>query len=88
MKERYLLDTGMMGHFINHRRGVDVRIREANQRGARIATCMPVVGELFFGVEWSKTRDAKLQRLQRALSQIVCWPFDRKAARDVRRDFD
>ncbi|MBM4095106.1 MAG: type II toxin-antitoxin system VapC family toxin [Planctomycetes bacterium] len=40
---RYLLDTGMMGHFIDHRRGVDQRVREARQRGARIGTCMPVV---------------------------------------------
>jgi hypothetical protein len=50
MKVRYLLDTGMMGHFINHRRSVDVRVREANQRGARIGTCMPVVGEWFYVV--------------------------------------
>ena len=45
----YLLDTNMMGHFIDHRRGVDVRVREARARGAVIGTCMPVVAELFFG---------------------------------------
>ncbi len=67
MKVRYLLDTGIMGHFINHRCGVDGRVRDAHQRGARIGTCMPVVGELFFGVEWSTTRDANLKRLKRAL---------------------
>ena len=85
MKVRYLLDTGMMGHFINHRRGVDVRVREASGRGARIGTCMPVVGELFFGVEWSKTRDMNLKRLRRALSKMACWPFDRPAAEEYGR---
>jgi predicted nucleic acid-binding protein len=61
---RYLLDTGIMGDFINHRRGVDAKVREARQRGARIGTCMPVVAELFFGVEASATRDANLPRLR------------------------
>jgi hypothetical protein len=36
---RYLLDTGIMSDFINHRKGVDVKVREARQRGARIGTC-------------------------------------------------
>ena len=40
-----------MGDFINHRKGVDGKVREARQRGARLGTCFPVVGELFFGVE-------------------------------------
>jgi tRNA(fMet)-specific endonuclease VapC len=48
---RYLLDTGIMGHFINRRRGVDVRVEEVRRRGDRIGTCLPVVGELFAGVE-------------------------------------
>ena len=51
--KRYLLDTGIMGHFINHRHGVDGRVRDARRQGARIGTCMPVVGELFAGVELS-----------------------------------
>ncbi len=83
--KRYLLDTGIMGDFINRRRGVDVKAREARQRGARIGTGMPVVGELFFGVEASATRDANLAKLKRALSGIICWPFDRAAAEDFGR---
>jgi tRNA(fMet)-specific endonuclease VapC len=82
---RYLLDTGIMGDFINHRGGVAEKVREARQRGARIGTCLPVVGELFFGVEASATRDANLPRLKRALSGIVCWPFDRPAAEEFGR---
>ena len=82
---RYLLDTGVMGDFINHRKRVDVKVREVRRSGARIGTCLPVVGELFFGIEASATRDANLPRLKRALSQIVCWPFDRRAAEEFGR---
>jgi tRNA(fMet)-specific endonuclease VapC len=83
--KRYLLDTGVMGDFINHRKNVDVKVREMRQSGARIGTCLPVVGELFFGVEASATREANLARLKRALSQIVCWPFNRGAAEEYGR---
>jgi tRNA(fMet)-specific endonuclease VapC len=82
---RYLLDTGIMGDFINRRRGVDIKVREARQRGARIGTCLPVVGELFFGAEASASRDKNLPRLKRALSGIICWPFDRWAAEEYGR---
>ncbi|MCL4203841.1 MAG: hypothetical protein KJ000_15170 [Pirellulaceae bacterium] len=38
--KRYLLDTGTMGHFVNHRRGVDQRVAEARQLGFRIGACL------------------------------------------------
>src|SRR5882762_7150047 len=82
---RYLLDTGMMGDFINRRRGADVKVHEVRLEGSRIGTCMPVVGELFFGVERSAPRAENLTRLQRALSHIVCWPYDRAAAEQYGR---
>jgi tRNA(fMet)-specific endonuclease VapC len=82
---RYLLDTGIMSDFINRRRGVDVRARQARSEGAIIGTCEPVVAELFFGVEFSATRDENQKRLQRALSGVRCWPFDRRAAEEYGR---
>lgn len=85
MRQRYLLDTGIMGDFINHRRGVDARVRDARLRGAGIGTCLPVMGELFFGIELSATSDRNRKLLQRALSRIVCWPFDRPAAEEYGR---
>ena len=72
---RYLLDTNLMGDFIDHRRGIPERVREAQRGGGRIGTCMPVVAELFYGAEFSSTRDDNLKRLQRALSGIVRRPF-------------
>jgi hypothetical protein len=59
---RYLLDTNMVGHFIDHRRGVDERARDARARGTVIGTCMPVVAELFYGVEFSASREINRPR--------------------------
>lgn len=76
-----------MGHFIDHRHGVDQRVREARQRGARIGTCLPVIGELFAGIELSASREKNLPRLRRALTRLICWPFDRAAAEEFGRVF-
>ena len=54
---RYLLDTCAMGDLINRRRGVHEKARAARLGGARLGTCVPVLGELFFGIEFSQTRD-------------------------------
>jgi tRNA(fMet)-specific endonuclease VapC len=82
---RYLLDTNMLGHFINRRKGVYERARLTRSQGALIGTCLPVVGEMFFGVEYSASREKNRQRLIRALSRLRCWPFDRKAAEEFGR---
>lgn len=82
---RFLLDTNMMGHFINRRKGVDDRVRQARSQGGVVGTCMPVVCELFFGVEHSASRTRNRQRLVHSLSRIVCWPLDRKAAEEYGR---
>jgi tRNA(fMet)-specific endonuclease VapC len=55
-------------------------VREARTRGARIGTCEPVVAELFYGLEFSASRDENVLRLRRGLKKIKCWPFDRAAA--------
>jgi tRNA(fMet)-specific endonuclease VapC len=82
---RYLLDTNAMGDFIDHRKGVDARVRDARMRGAIIGTCMPVAAELFFGAEFSASRDINRPRVVRALSRIKCWPFDRLAVEEYGR---
>jgi tRNA(fMet)-specific endonuclease VapC len=83
--KRYLLDTNAMGDFINRRRGVDERARETRKKGARLGTCIPVLGELFFGVEYSQSRDRNLERLKRALVGLACWPYTREAAEEYGR---
>jgi len=82
---RYLLDSNAVNAFIDHRESVTERVREARLRGDRIGTCEPVVAELFYGLEFSSSREENIIRLNRALSQIRSWPFDRSAAREFAR---
>jgi tRNA(fMet)-specific endonuclease VapC len=78
--KRYLLDTGIAGYFINARHGVRARAQEETRRGNRVGICTPVLGELYFGVENSETRDRNLQLLLIALGTLRVWPFTNEAA--------
>jgi tRNA(fMet)-specific endonuclease VapC len=82
---RFWLDTCAMGDLINRRKGVHERAREARLEGARLGTCIPVVGELFFGFELSQTRDENRARLTRALAGLSFWPYTRDAAEQYGR---
>jgi len=82
---RYLLDANALNLFVDHRQPFMQRMREARQRGDRIGTCEPVVAEMFYGLEFSASRAENMVRLERGLSQIRSWPFDRAAAREYGR---
>jgi len=75
---RYLLDTGIAQDFVDRRHGILERVDEERHRGNRIGICVPVLGELWSGVEGSVNRNA--QRLQLALSRLVIWPYTNDAA--------
>ena len=80
---RFLLDTCAMGDFINRRKGVHERAREARLDGARLGTCVPVVGELFFGIELSQTRDENHARLTRAWRDCRSGPTHARPLNDM-----
>ena len=82
---RYLLDTCATGDLINRRKGVHERARAARLGGARVGTCIPVLGELFFGIEFSQTRDENHARLMRAIAGLSFWPYTREAAEEYGR---
>jgi tRNA(fMet)-specific endonuclease VapC len=82
---RFLLDTNTAGDLIDKRGRVPERAREARRNGDRIGIGIPVLAELYYGVEFSSTREKNLQRLRRALSGITIWPFDEKAAAEFGR---
>jgi tRNA(fMet)-specific endonuclease VapC len=84
---RYLLDTGPAQDFIDGRNGVRERTDAARRRGDRIGICVPVLGELWSGVEGSSSRERNLQRLRHGLSRFVLWPYDAKAAAEYGRIF-
>lgn len=89
---RYLLDSNGVNAFVNHHAPFAQRLRIVRERGDRIGTCEPVIAELYYGLEFSASREENTILLERGLTQIRCWPFDRKAAQqyaliaaDVRR---
>jgi tRNA(fMet)-specific endonuclease VapC len=82
---RYILDTNALSAFINHLHGVDVRVRDAKRRGNKIGTCVPVIGELFYGLELSTSRDINMKRARAALRQVTLWPFDLAAGKEFGR---
>src|SRR5437763_8354000 len=82
---RYLLDTGIVGNYINRRSGVFERAQEEVARGNRVGLGIPVLAELYYGIEFSTTRDQNLQRLRHALPRLVIWPFTESAAEEFGR---
>ena len=84
---RFILDTGPAQQFINDLNGVRVRGDIERRSGNRVGICMPVLGELWSGVECSRSRETNLKRLQHGLSKLVNWPFDERAAVEFGRIF-
>src|SRR4051812_39676685 len=82
---RYLLDTGIASDYLNRRRGVFERAREQVRQGHRIGIAVPVLAELYFGIEFSASRDENLERLHRALPTLKVWPFTEDAAAEYGR---
>jgi tRNA(fMet)-specific endonuclease VapC len=77
---RFLLDSGIAGNSIDHRRGVFERARQEVARGNRVGICVPVLAELWFGVEGSSCRDRNEQQLRKALPTLRLSPFEERAA--------
>ncbi len=82
---RFLLDTGIAGDYVARRRGVYERARQAVARGDRLGIGVPVLAELWYGVENSATRDRNADRLRRVLPDLVVWPFTEQAAEEFGR---
>src|SRR5207237_5973189 len=80
-----LLDSNALNAFIDHQQPFADRFREVRQRGHRIGTCEPVLAEMYFGPEFSATRDENTARLEMGLKRIRTWPFDRAAAKEFGR---
>lgn len=82
---RYLLDTNMAGDLIEKAGGVPERVRDARRSGAKIGIGIPVLAELYYGIEFSASRDKNLERLRHCLATLTIWPFDERAAGEFGR---
>ena len=77
---RYLLDTNAAADAMFRRRGVPERMKAARAAGHEIGIGLPVLGELYAGVEYSATREHNLEILRRSLKLFRLWPFKAEAA--------
>ena len=77
---RFLLDTGSAGDYIHRRGDVYARTRAAVANGDRVGVGLPVLAELWFGVENSSSRDRNAERLRRVLTDLIVWPLTEQAA--------
>jgi len=82
---RFLLDTGSAADYIHRRRGAYERARAAIQAGHRIGIGVPVLAELWFGVENSSTRARNAEKLRRVLPELIVWPLTEAAAEEYGR---
>src|SRR5262249_12583010 len=87
MIRRYLLDTGIAQDLQEDRGGVRNRAIAERKLGHRIGICVPVLGELWSGVECSASRDRNLQRLRNAVARLLIWPYTETAAAEFGRIF-
>jgi tRNA(fMet)-specific endonuclease VapC len=68
------------------RRGaVSERAREARRAGSQIGVGTPVLAELYYGVEFSASRERNLQRLRHAIAGLRIWPFEERSAAEFGR---
>jgi tRNA(fMet)-specific endonuclease VapC len=82
---RFLLDTGSAGDYIQRRLAVFQRARTAVADGHRIGIGLPVLAELWYGVENSSTRDRNAERLRRVLPELIIWPLTESGAEEYGR---
>jgi tRNA(fMet)-specific endonuclease VapC len=87
MKVRYLLDTGIAQDFQAGRKGIRERAIAHRKNGHRIGIGMPILGELWSGVECSSSRDRNLLLLRKVLSTLTIWPYTAEAAEEYGRIF-
>jgi tRNA(fMet)-specific endonuclease VapC len=77
---RFLLDTGSAADYIHRRQGVYQRAREVMRHGGRVGIGLPVLAELWYGVENSSSRERNAERLRRVLPELIVWPLTEQAA--------
>lgn len=78
--KRFILDTGIAADCLNKRHGVFERTRLERSQGNLVGITVPLLAEIVFGIEKSKSRDENMRRLIAALPHFKLWPFDRQAA--------
>lgn len=87
MKRRFLLDTGIAQDYQANRASVRERAIAHRKNGHRIGICVPVLGELWSGVECSASRERNLDKLRQAVATLLIWPYTEEAAQQYGQIF-
>ena len=82
---RFLMDTGIASDYMNRHGGVLERAQAEVAVGNRIGICIPVLGELAFGLENSRSKNKNWQILRSALTAWTVWPYEAAAAYEYGR---
>lgn len=82
---RFLLDTGIAGDYVHRRHGIYERACAAIKAGHRIGIGLPVLAELWFGVENSSSRERNAAKLRRVLPELIIWPLTDASAEEYGR---
>lgn len=82
---KYLLDSGPAQDFLHGVSPVKEQAAIRSQAGARVGLCIPVLAEMFGGIELSSSRDKNRKIVLRNIKRVVVWPFDRVAAEEYGR---
>ena len=77
---RFILDTGIAGHYLDRKRGVFERAEAEVAKGNRVGIAAPVLAELAFRAEGSPKRERNLDRLRQALTAWKLWLADTETA--------
>lgn len=77
---RFILDTGIAGHYLDRKRGVFERAEAEVVKGNRVGIVAPVLAELAFRAEGSPKRERNLDRLRQALTAWKLWLVDTETA--------
>ena len=85
MIRRYLLETGIAQDYQEDRNGVRDRSIAERKLGRRVGICVPVLGELWSGVECSASRERNLRSLRSAVSWLLLWQYTEEAAAEFGR---
>ena len=59
--------------------------REAVSHGHRLGIGIPVLAELWYGVENSSSKERNAERLRRVLPELIIWPLTEGAAEEYGR---
>jgi hypothetical protein len=82
--KRLMLDTSIAGDFIFRRSDIYQRVREFANQGIKVGIALPAIGELFAGVEQSKSREPNLVQTQAQSSRAPALALRPQGSRRIR----